>query len=108
LDVTLLGWPDAMKTPIRARNGSQQKEKIMTNLQKLQRAAIASALASGLMSVGIAASAQTAGTPATPATTGATSVSMSTVSSSSSRLAQLEAENADERRIAFRREGTSQ
>ncbi len=83
----------------------------MINVQKVQRIVIASALASGLLTAGIAASAQTTGTPATTnaagATSNATNVSMSTTDAGATRRVQLEQANEDARRIAFRHLGTS-
>ncbi len=74
--------------------------------QKLQRLVIASAFASGLVSVGVAASAQVTAAPAAT-TVKATSVSLSTVNAKAKRQAALERDNAETRRIAFRHLGTS-
>ncbi len=74
------------------------------NSHKVQRLVIAAALASGLVSTGVAASAQTTAAPAAPA---ATNVSMSTTSDpKAARQATFEAENADARRAAFYKLGT--
>jgi hypothetical protein len=75
--------------------------------QRIQRLAIASALASGLVSAGVAASAQTTTAPAATMTTNATNVSMTTVDSKAKRQADLEQANADARRVEFRYLGTS-
>jgi len=75
-----------------------------TKSQKIQRFLIAAALASGLVSAGVAASAQTT---AAPAATNATNVSMSTVDSKAKRQAELEQLNADLRRVEFLHLGTS-
>jgi len=75
-----------------------------TKSQKIQRFLIAAALASGLVSAGVAASAQTT---AAPAATSATDVSMSTVDSKAKRQAELEQLNADLRRVEFLHLGTS-
>ena len=77
------------------------------SLPNIQRLVIASALASGLVSAGVAASAQTTTTPAATITTNATNVSMSTVDPKAKRQAELEQENADARRVEFRFLGTS-
>jgi hypothetical protein len=76
-------------------------------LQNIQRLVIASALASGLVSAGVAASAQPNTEPAATITTNATNVSMSTVDPKAKRQAELEQENADARRVEFRFLGTS-
>ena len=70
------------------------------------RLAIASVLASGLVSVGVAASAQTTAASATTTIT-ATAVSMSTVDAKAQRQVELERENADARRSEFLHLGTS-
>jgi hypothetical protein len=76
----------------------------MINSQKLQRLVIATALASGLVATGAAASAQTTTAPAAPA---ATSVSMSTTTDwKAERQAQFDQENADARRAEFYKLGT--
>ncbi len=72
----------------------------------VQRAFIATAFASGLLSSGVVASAQTAAPIANTATS-ATTVSMSTVDAKAQRRAQLEAFSAEVRRVAFRNLGTS-
>jgi len=77
------------------------------SLPNIQRLVIASALASGLVSAGVAASAQTSTEPAATITTNATNVSMSTVDPKAKRQAELEQENADARRVEFRFLGTS-
>ncbi len=77
------------------------------SLQNIQRLVIASALGSGLVSAGVAASAQTTTTPAATTTTNATNVSMSTVDPKAKRRAELEQETADARRVEFRFLGTS-
>jgi hypothetical protein len=78
-----------------------------TNSQKVQRFIIAACLASGLVSVGVAASAQTTATPAAMATANATTVSTASVNSKAQRQAQLDELNADERRVDFLHLGTS-
>jgi hypothetical protein len=71
----------------------------------LQQLVIATALASGLVGTGVAASAQTTTAPATPA---ATSVSMSTTTDwKAEREAKFDQENADARRAEFYKLGTS-
>ncbi len=75
--------------------------------QSIGRLAIASALATGLVSAGVAASAQTAATPVATTATSATNVSMSTVDPKAQRQAELARENADARRVEFRYQGTS-
>ena len=76
----------------------------MINSQKVQRLAIAAALASGLVATGVAASAQTTAAPATPT---ATNVSMSTTTDwKADRQAKLEQENADARHAEFYKLGT--
>jgi hypothetical protein len=77
------------------------------SLQNIQRLVIASALASRLVSAGVAASAQTNTEPAATIATNATNVSMSTVDPKAKRQAELEQENADARRVEFRFLGTS-
>jgi phosphate-selective porin len=75
------------------------------NIASIQRVMIATALTSGLVTAGIAASAQTTAAPAAPA---ATNVSISTVDQSAQRKADLEKLNADQRRFEFYKQGTSQ
>jgi hypothetical protein len=75
----------------------------MINLQKVQRLVVATALASGLLATGVAASAQTMAAPVTPA---ATSVSMTTTDWKAERQAKLDQENADARRAEFYKLGT--
>ncbi len=81
----------------------------MKNSQNIKRYVIAAALAGGLASSGLAASAQVAGTAIPTKTTDGTNVSMSTTSvdSRAARQARLEQINADERRVEFRFLGTS-
>ncbi len=77
------------------------------NLQNIGRAAIATAFASAIVTAGVAASAQTTAPPATT-TTSATNVSMASIGDAKAkRQAELEAENADARRVAFLHQGTS-
>jgi hypothetical protein len=77
------------------------------NLQNLRRIAIATAFASGIVSAGVAASAQTTATPATT-TVNATNVSMSSTGDAKARRqVELEAINADARRTEFLHQGTS-
>jgi hypothetical protein len=71
--------------------------------QKIQKVLIATALASGFVSAGVAASAQTTAAPAPSAT----NVSMSSVDTKAQRQAHLDAVNAEQRRVAFRNLGTS-
>jgi len=75
------------------------------NIASIQRVMIATALTSGLVTAGIAASAQTTAAPAAPT---ATNVSISTVDQSAQRKADLEKLNADQRRFEFYKQGTSQ
>jgi hypothetical protein len=84
--------------------------------RNIQQLVIASALASGLVSAGVAASAQTTSAPhanmtCVAATTGlaanATNVSAPTVDSKVNRQSELEQANADARRMEFRNSGTS-
>jgi hypothetical protein len=87
--------------------------------QKIYRLAIASALGAGLVSVGVAASAQTtdeaammnqatATSAATTQTMGATNVSLSSLDSKVERQTEFERAAADEhRRMLFRNQGTS-
>jgi hypothetical protein len=75
--------------------------------QNIQRLVIASALTSGLVSAGVAASAQTTTAPAATTITHATSVSMSIVDSKDKRQSKLEQAYADARRMLFRNQGTS-
>ena len=87
------------------------------NSQNIERLLIASALASGLVSAGVAASAQTTTVPAATVrtttaaaattTTSATNVSMSTADPRTKRQSELEQANADARRMLFRNQGTS-
>lgn len=67
------------------------------------------ALASGLLTVGVAASAQTTAAPVTQPTTAtnANTVAMSTVDTKAQRQADFEKVNADARRVEFRNLGTS-
>jgi hypothetical protein len=77
--------------------------------RKLSRLAVASALATGIISAGIAASAQTVDASNASAAMSATTVSMSTssIDAKAKHQAELEQVNADARRIAFRNQGTS-
>ncbi len=78
------------------------------NLQKIGRIATATVLATGFVSAGIAASAQTTAAPATNTAASATNVSLSTAGDAKAkRKADLEALNAEARRVAFLHEGTS-
>jgi hypothetical protein len=81
----------------------------MKTIANVQRILAAAALTSGLLSVGVAASAQTTAAPVTPQTTASTtnSVALSTVDSKAQRQADLEKINADARRVEFRNLGTS-
>jgi hypothetical protein len=81
----------------------------MINIQNAQRLVIATALASSFVVTGVAASAQTTTTPsATNATSNVTNVSMSTsTNSAQDKMAKLAQISADQRRIAFRFQGTS-
>jgi len=79
----------------------------MMNTQKLQRFAIASAFAAGLLTVGVAASAQTTATPVDPSTVNASTVEMSTLDTKAQKQAQLDLLNAQERWSEFRFLGTS-
>ncbi len=74
-----------------------------TNLQKTHSLVFAASLASGMLLTGVAASAQAAATTAPPSTANATNASMlvSTVGAKARRQAELERENAEERRIEF-------
>ncbi len=73
------------------------------NLQKTQSFVFAVSLASGMLLTGLAASAQSAPTSAPASTANATNASMlmSTVDAKAKRLAELERENAEARRIEF-------
>ncbi|MGD0475144.1 MAG: hypothetical protein ABSB70_18285 [Candidatus Velthaea sp.] len=83
-----------------------QKERLMKNrFQVINRLALAGALASGFLSIGVAASAQT--TAPAPASPSATTVSMSTVNTNADRRMALEQDSADARRVEFRKLGTS-
>jgi len=77
------------------------------NSHNIQRLVIATALASGLVSAGVAASAQTSAAPGPKTTSNATNVSVSTVDAKAKRQAELERWNADARRIEFLHQGTS-
>jgi hypothetical protein len=79
----------------------------MMNTQKLQRLVIATAFASGLLSVGVAASAQTTAAPVNPTTVSVPTIAMSTADPKAKTQALLNAINADERRSEFRFLGTS-
>ncbi len=72
--------------------------------QAIKRLVFASALASGLISSGVAASAQTT---TAPASAGATTVSMSTVDTKAGRQMALQQADAEARRVEFRNLGTS-
>jgi hypothetical protein len=71
---------------------------------KFQRLLVASALATGILSAGAAASAQSANPPASA---NATTVSMSNVDAKANRRNDLEQANAEARRVEFRHQGTS-
>jgi len=77
------------------------------NSQKIQRFIIAAALATGVVSAGVAASAQTTAAPTSTAIANASHVPTSTAESKTNLQAQLDELNADERRIEFRDLGTS-
>jgi invasion protein IalB len=78
---------------------------MIINSNKLQRLVLATALASGPVATGVAASAQTTETPATQP---ATSVSMSTTTDwKAERQAKFDEDNADARRAEFYKLGTS-
>jgi hypothetical protein len=72
----------------------------------ISRAMIATALTSGLLSLGVAASAQTTAAPATAAIT-APSVAISTMDAKATRAAHLQQVNDVERRVEFLHQGTS-
>ena len=72
--------------------------------QAIKRLAFASALASALISTGVAASAQTT---TAPASASATTVSMATVGAKAARQMALQQADADARRVEFRNLGTS-
>jgi hypothetical protein len=78
--------------------------RISSNFQRL---IIASALATGILSAGAAASAQTLNAPAAPVSANATTVSMSNVDAKAKRQNDLEQTNAEARRVEFRYQGTS-
>jgi ApbE superfamily uncharacterized protein (UPF0280 family) len=65
------------------------------------------ALASGLVSAGVAASATTTADPAATTTANASTVSMPTVDVKVQRETELNDENSAERRVEFRFLGTS-
>jgi hypothetical protein len=79
------------------------------NAQSIQQVMVATALTSGNLSAGVAASAQTTAAPAAQsASANATNVGMATmVNAKAKRQAQLEQDNADTRRVEFLHQGTS-
>jgi hypothetical protein len=81
------------------------KERHLNNyFQAIKGLAIASVLGSGLISTGVAVSAQTM---TATASANATTVSMSTIDVKAARQAALERENAEARRVEFRNLGTT-
>jgi hypothetical protein len=80
---------------------------VKVRLQNVGRLVMAGALAAGLRSTGVAASAQTTSAPALTTTANATNVPTATVDSKAQRQAEPEKANADARGAEFRFLGTS-